>query len=241
MENKSLSYLLWLALIFIISGGFIHCQWWFINDIIVKIFLFNFDNLICHSAFLGFVAYLFPGDTTPAFGASRLWIGLGLTTGFLSSYLSSGDESVLLYLLLVICVVATIFYTFILFTTKRMEQVFLYSVYCPKRVKGSPTNGNTTVLNDIGGDTNNNTAPMPLDDVKTTPMPLDDVKTTPMPLLDYVKTTPIPLDDVKTTPMPLYWKTTAVWLCVGHRLVYVIILLLIYYVSNFIIKQYHWS
>eukprot|EP00731_Ephydatia_muelleri_P022991 Em0015g574a len=126
---------------------------------------------------LGFVAYLFPGDTTPAFGASRLWIGLGLTTGFLGSHLSSGRVSVMLYLLLVTSVVASVFYILILFTTKRMEQVFLYSVYCPKRVK-CPTNGNTVVLDDLVDDINSQTAPVPLDEVKATPMSLDDVKAT---------------------------------------------------------------
>ena len=80
------------------------------------------------------MAYLFPGDTTPAFGASRLWIGLGLTVGYLVSNLASGNVAVILYLLLGVIVVATVFYIIILFTTKRFEQVFLYSVYCPKKV-----------------------------------------------------------------------------------------------------------
>ena len=82
----------------------------------------------------GFVAYLFPGDTTPAFGASRLWMALGFATGFLVSHLATGNVAVILYLLLGVIVVATVFYIIILFTTKRFEQVFLYSVYCPKKV-----------------------------------------------------------------------------------------------------------
>ena len=80
------------------------------------------------------MAYLFPGDTTPAFGASRLWIGLGLTTGYFVSQLASGNEAVILGLLLGGNFVGTVFYLITLFTTKRIEQVFLFSVYCPKRV-----------------------------------------------------------------------------------------------------------
>ena len=91
------------------------------------------------------MAYLFPGDTTQAFGASRLWTALGLTAGFLASHLASGNVAVILYLLLGVIVVATVFYIIILFTTKRFEQVFLYSVYCPKRVT-CPGNEESNVI-----------------------------------------------------------------------------------------------
>ena len=87
------------------------------------------------------MAYRFPEDTIAGLGAANLWPGLGLTVGFIISHLASEYVyvAVTLYLLLGFATVAVIFYITVLFTTKSVEQVFLYSVYCSDRVKNRST------------------------------------------------------------------------------------------------------
>ena len=103
----------------------------------------------------GFVAYLFPLDTTAAFGAANLWLGLGLTVGFLVSHLASGNIAVILYLLLGMIIVAAIVYSITLVSTKTVEQIFPYSVYCPRRmknyetIKGSESSDTSLVKKDV--------------------------------------------------------------------------------------------
>ena len=87
----------------------------------------------------GFVAYLFPLDTTAAFGAANVWQGLGLTVGFLVSHLASGNIAVILYLLLGMIIVAAIVYSITLVSKKTVEQIFPYSVHCPRRMKNYET------------------------------------------------------------------------------------------------------
>ncbi|KAL5477601.1 hypothetical protein EMCRGX_G024417 [Ephydatia muelleri] len=103
--------------------------------VIIFVLGWGVADAIWEVMYSGFVAYLFPLDTTAAFGAANVWQGLGLTVGFLVSHLASGNIAVILYLLLGMIIVAAIVYSITLVSTKTVEQIFPYSVYCPRRMK----------------------------------------------------------------------------------------------------------